>query len=382
MNVLIDGTIYARQPHGGISRCFTLLLKALERRPDVQVVLSLSAEVRLAEELCDVSVDVQPRAGQLKPYRLFSRLNAGMRRYTEKKYWSTFDKGLFHSSYYTTHNGLRIPQVLTWQDAIYERYASLFNRPKDLQHIAEKRRCLERASALVFPSAFSMNECADLYALPGKVKYVIPYAVDPAFSKRPDKMNIQQFQKKYQWKEPVLMHCGGRGKHKNFIGLVRAFASSGLTKRYRLVSIGGGEITADERALFHELGVNDRISVISGLNEVDLVTAYYAATGFVFPSLSEGYGFPLIEALAAGLPVLAARAGSLPEVGREVPVYCDPASVDSIRDGLLELTASLDDTGRWQRGREVAQSRTWDDVADDYIDVYKQVLNGESVSYE
>jgi glycosyltransferase involved in cell wall biosynthesis len=91
---------------------------------------------------------------------------------------------------------------------------------------------------------------------------------------------------------------------------------------------------------------------------------------FVFPSLSEGFGFPILESLACACPTACANAASLPEVGGEAPVYFDPLSAESIVAALDGVVASSGDHDRWNAARVRSLRRTWSDVACKFVELY------------
>ncbi|HRU06377.1 MAG TPA: glycosyltransferase, partial [Candidatus Brocadiia bacterium] len=105
----------------------------------------------------------------------------------------------------------------------------------------------------------------------------------------------------------------------------------------------------------------------------DLVTAYHAAAAFVFPSLYEGFGFPLIEAVSCGVPAAASNSSSLPEAGGDAPFYFDPTDGDAMLAALDAAVGVARDASRIREGMEWARRRTWDAVAEEYMQVYRGV---------
>jgi len=375
IRLVVDGRIFGLQSHGGISRNFNSMLAAMIRTNRVDLTLVLPPGTTCPDSLSEHSAKLHtPTAKNWRPGRVFKALNEWRSRHVEKVFWGGFDRGIFHSSFYSTHQGLQISQVLTFQDAIYERFTEFFHNAQDQRHIKDRQRCVKAATAIIFPSKDSRRECAAFYNIEDKLQQVIPHALDPCFLNRPSQAAVVEFRGKFSGGTPFLLHSGGRYLHKNFDRLLDAYAQWDGCGRYRLLSVGGGPWTPTERSKIEALGLTDRVVAVSRLPELDLVAAYYAADAFVFPSLCEGFGFPLLEAMAAGLPVAAANAGSLPEVGRDVPVYFDPRNVEEITQALGSLEQQIPDRSRWERGRALAASRTWEDVADEVIDFYEQIL--------
>lgn len=373
--LVVDGRIYRMQSHGGISRNFNSMLSAMVKTDRVDLTLVLSRGTLCPDALsAHAEVRYSPVVKNWRPGRVFKALNESRSHHAEKIFWGGFEKGLFHSTYYSTHQGLRIPQALTFHDAIYERFPEFFNDASAKRHIHDRQQSVEAATALIFPSEESQRECAAFYDIENKRQRVVSHAVDPCFLPRPLPEAVAKFRHTFSGGSPFFLHSGGRYLHKNFDRLLDAYARWDGCGRYRLLSVGGGPWTPAERKRIEALGLTERVVAVPRLPESDLVAAYYAADAFVFPSLCEGFGFPLLEAMAAGLPVAAANAGSLPEVGRDVPIYFDPRSVDEMVQALCTIEQSIPDRSRWNRGRELASSRTWDDVANEVIGFYEQVL--------
>lgn len=374
MRLHVDGFIYGRQSHGGIRRVFDNLLPAVALRGDVEVVLHLPPDSPGdGAAMRGVRSRVTPRAVRLRPGRVFSLLNTWLSRRAARRYWARLGGGVFQSTYYTTHRALRIPQVATIQDMIYEEFPEFFRDERARRHIADKAESAVAAAALVFPSEASRGAASKWYAFGSRPTAIIPYALDDVFRATPQVSDVDGFKRSYAAGEAFVLHTGSRYLHKNFGFLLRAFAAWPGRARYRLVAVGGDVVTPAEAETIASLGMEGRVTVIPALDRERLVLAYHAASAFVCPSLSEGYGFPLLEAMACGVPVVALRAGSLPEVGQDVPLWVSPGDLGAMVESLDEAVrrdARCESVGR---GIRLARQRTWDDVADDYVRVYRVV---------
>ena len=154
--------------------------------------------------------------------------------------------------------------------------------------------------------------------------------------------------------------------HKNVARLVRAFARvrDRIPHRLVLVARHAGIRNVDREALALAQAHADRVELVADLPFAELVTRVSSAQCAVQPSLHEGFGLPALEAMAAGVPVLAARAGAMPEVCGDAALYCDPLSEDDIANALLrlglepELRAALA-----KAGLERARLFSWDACA-------------------
>ena len=110
------------------------------------------------------------------------------------------------------------------------------------------------------------------------------------------------------------------------------------------------------------------------IDERGLVLAYNSADALIVPALYEGFGFPVLEAMACGTPVASSNGGSLPEVGGVTPVYFDPQDGDSIVGALDEVVQISRESARIKEGVLRASQRTWEQVVEEYCSVYRAVV--------
>jgi glycosyltransferase involved in cell wall biosynthesis len=168
---------------------------------------------------------------------------------------------------------------------------------------------------------------------------------------------------------PFFLYVGSAYPYKNLARLIEAFAE--LDGAYRLVLAGDQE---DFGAALRERAT-ERVVFTGPVSEPELAALYAGAFAYVFVSLSEGFGLPGLEAMAAGVPVVAARAASLPEVYGDAAHYCDPRDVDSIASALNEIAADGDLRKRLiERGRERASEFSWARTAEQTLAVYREAL--------
>jgi glycosyltransferase involved in cell wall biosynthesis len=258
---------------------------------------------------------------------------------------------------------------------IYETYSECFSREKDHHHIKEKARCAEAASAIICPSKSAIGEAQKHYELDGKAMAVIPHAVDPVFLPKCQEDQLNTFRDKYTENHPFVMFVGSRLAHKNFIGLLAAYSRWKSKKKFHLLAIGGGAPSRYELSVVNCLGVSDLVHFCDDLDEEGLTIAYNSAKAVIVPSLSEGFGFPVLEAMACGTPVASSTGGSLPEVGGNIPFYFDPQNNDQLVDALEEVIQISIDLHRIQEGIHRARERTWEQVAEEYTQVYRSIID-------
>jgi alpha-1,3-rhamnosyl/mannosyltransferase len=184
---------------------------------------------------------------------------------------------------------------------------------------------------------------------------------------------------KYGLPGRFLLSVGSSLPHKNLVRLIYAFAKAAPSVSDDLVILGEsfanrGEIEAALRST--GLLASGRVRLLPFLPRQELLALYRAARGFVFPSLFEGFGIPVLEAMSCGCPVVAADATALPEVGGDAALYFDPLSLESTAGAITRICT--DDglrTGLIKRGQERARQFSWAQVAGETVKIYKDVLN-------
>jgi glycosyltransferase involved in cell wall biosynthesis len=304
-----------------------------------------------------------------RPERLFGSLNRFRRQRREDLRWSSARSGAFLSTFYSTYGALSIPQLFVLQDMIYERYPALFPAEKGPAHMAEKARCAAAAAAFVTPSAHALADARCFYDLGDRPARVIPYAVADGFRAEPEPDVGRRVREQYTGGREYILFVGARGGHKNFAGLLAAYARWPGRRAFQLLAAGGQAPDEHDAALVESFGMGAYVHFAPAIPESELIRIYHGCRAVVVPSLSEGYGFPVIEALATRRPVAASTGGSLPEVGGDAALYFDPRDGDSLLRALQDAVDTAPGDSRLTLGRERAESRTWDQVAREYEDM-------------
>jgi glycosyltransferase involved in cell wall biosynthesis len=172
-------------------------------------------------------------------------------------------------------------------------------------------------------------------------------------------------------RERVILNVGAIQKRKNIARLVEAFET--LPSPWRLVLAGSNGYGAEEiLARIEKSPARERINVTGYVSPLDLSTWYARAAVFAFPSLDEGFGMPVLEAMAAGVPVITSNRSALPEVAGDAAMLVDPDDTEALGEALRELTLNVDlcrDLAR--RGIARAQAFTWEKAIGDTWNVYR-----------
>ena len=280
------------------------------------------------------------------------------------------------SIYYSPFYGrilTRIPQVFTAYDMIYEKFPQYFplSNPENNLHIQEKKDCFERAALILCISQNTANDIIDIYPnlSEGKIK-VVYLGIDPLFFQKNELKQIDR---------PYFLYVGNRDKYKNFLRLLTAYGKSELQKNIdlRIVSPVDVNFDAAEMETIRKYRLADRIQIEVGLSDENMRERYRHAHAFVYPSEYEGFGLPVLEALASGTIVLASQAASIPEVGGNIPLYFEPQSEDSII-AVLKGAWSMPESERDVRitgGISRAAQFSWQASQKKFIQTIQSVLN-------
>jgi glycosyltransferase involved in cell wall biosynthesis len=176
---------------------------------------------------------------------------------------------------------------------------------------------------------------------------------------------------------PTIVFVGLLKPHKNVARLLQAFdqVKARIPHRLLLVAQHEGLRHVDRDALRWLRTLGDRVALVSDLPLAELIARVGSADFLAIPSLHEGFGLPALEAMTAGTPVLAGRAGALPEVCGDAAEYCDPCSVEDIARGLLSLASDPPLRARLAAaGRLRASIFTWDRCAETTVKALETAL--------
>ncbi len=216
------------------------------------------------------------------------------------------------------------------------------------------RRLRQSASAILCDSEFTKSELERKWTKWPCPLHVVRIGIENDWFSKPSGEN--------PWPKPYLVYVGNLKPHKNLPRTLAAFARIAERVPHDFLLIGTGESDALVRAIDPRL--TERVHFLGSL-ENDAVKRHVAhASGLVLASLYEGFGLPPLEAMALGVPVLVARAASLPEVCGEAALYCDPLSIEAIALGLERLLSDDDLRARLAReGPANARRFDWDESA-------------------
>ncbi|MCL5951091.1 MAG: glycosyltransferase family 4 protein, partial [Chloroflexi bacterium] len=223
---------------------------------------------------------------------------------------------VLHSPHYTMPFAAGCASVVTFHDMTFFLYPQVHRAYKKLFFTYMMRFSARHASMLIADSDSTRRDILDFFKTdPGRVTSV-PLGVSPAFGPLPAGPGIEPLRRRYHLPEQMILYVGVLEPRKNIITLIRAYArlvQSGVGQRLVIAGRKGWMYKDLFRAV-DELGLSHRVLFPGYIPEQDLPVLYNAASVFVYPSLYEGFGLPVLEALACGVPVITSNVSSMPEV--------------------------------------------------------------------
>lgn len=246
-----------------------------------------------------------------------------------------------------------VPVVFCIHDLIHLRFAAESTPARRAYYRLVVAPAAQRAARILTVSEFSKREILEWTGLPGERVVVVGNGVSAAFT--PDGP-------RHEPGYPYFLFVGRREPHKNLPGLIAAFAASRASREARLLLTGDPDAATLDQARRHNIA--DRLAFTGVLDDLHLATHYRGAIALAMPSFYEGFGIPIIEAMACGTPVLASNTTAMPETaGEGNALFVDPSRAEAISAGLDRLQDSAEErSGLRQRGRMRAAQFSWDRV--------------------
>lgn len=305
-------------------------------------------------------------AEQFKLPRLLKQLNLDL------VHFPHFNVPVFYNGKY----------VVTIHDLIHQHHrlsrATMLNpfafKIKQIGYRKVFKAAISKSQKILVPSKSVQQLLTSEWNVDRKKIIVTPEAVDNYILKTADKIRRDECIKilnKYEIRRPYLFYVGNAHPHKNVEGLIRAFLK--LRQKYSHLELA---LSGYDHYFWQRLekeNQHEGIIYTGYVSDEELVALYKGAEVFVMPSLEEGFGIPILEAMACSCPVVTSNTASLPEVGGEACLYFDPTSVDDMSE---KVSLVLDDEKLQQKlvkkGLERYKEFSWKDLAKKTLEVYQQ----------
>ena len=279
---------------------------------------------------------------------------------------------------YTGPLACSVPLVVSVHDVSYLEHPQYFTRFRSRQLRFTVKRTVEAAARILTPSEFSRRAILRNYKLDERKVVVVPNAVSSSFRPVERESAAAVVEEKFGISGPFVLTVGDLQPRKNHLGLLHAFEET-LRQHphlpHRLVFVGKETWYSKElhRAVMRS-NVAGRVHFTGFVEDSDLLQFYGACDLFVFPSFYEGFGLPILEAMACGRAVACSSATAMPEVANAAGILFDPYSVPEMARAIGDVLLDEEMRVRLERlGSNRAASFTWERAAQRTLDVYYEV---------
>ena len=288
---------------------------------------------------------------------------------------------LFHAPHYVVSPLTRVPYVVTIHDCIHLRFPQyLPNRLASTYARTVMGIAARRARRVLTVSTASKQDILHYLRIPADNVEVIHNALDSRLATAPTADDMARVRERFQLNSPFILYAGNIKPHKNVDRLIEAYSilrRRGITEPKLLII--GDEISKypNLRRMVHRFQLHPHVRFFGFVPEETLAALYRLASVFVFPSLYEGFGFPPLEAMASGTPVITSNVSSLPEVVGDAAVLIDPMDAGAIADAMADVlgnAALRADLVR--RGHERVRMFSWERSVARVREVYVELAGG------
>ena len=276
-----------------------------------------------------------------------------------------------------------VPVVVSVHDVSFLEHPEFFTRARRLQLQYTVKRTVQSASRVLTLSEFSRQGIARAYGMDPARIAVVPAGVSRAFRPQPRQHAKAFVEGRFKVPGPFILTVGDLQPRKNQIGLIRAFeellcAHPDLPHHLMLVGKETWFAPHVHQAAKKSL-VKDRIHFTDYVNEKELLQLYSACDIFVFPSFYEGFGLPILEAMACGRAVACSNSSAMPEVADSAGLLFNPESTSEMVRAMRDLLLNPELRQRMERlGQQNAAQFSWARTAQMTLEVYQEVC-GENL---
>ncbi len=361
MNILFDYQILMLQKFGGISRYYYELMNEMQKKEGSHVFLPVVASQNyyfrnVIKPESKLHFRVDTIRNKLKTLYCFGSKNID----------------IIHPTYYfpdylkliSEKKRKKTKVIIT----VYDLICELFYPDLDMGGLEKRKETILNADGIIAISEHTKKDLLKVYPELNPEKIKVIYLATSM--EKPEKdIDTSFLPKKY------ILFVGKRSLYKNGNTLLRAFSE--ISKKYSDVSLvmaGGSTFNEEELEIIKEGKFEDRV-IQKNLSDDELYYAYRNAECFVFPSLYEGFGIPILEAFYCDCPVVLSNSSCFPEIAQDAAVYCDGENVDSMVEAIGELLSDDEKREEYRlKGRRRLAHFSWEKVANETLNFYKYII--------
>lgn len=366
MNVLYDYQIFLFQKYGGVSRYIYEISRRIKMLEgfDANILSPIYRNQYLLEgETKDLILGFY--LDLPKVYRWGEPINRCI--------FQTFARhckaDILHKTTFSPYAPLpNLKTVVTVHDMIPELFSDFFDDPSKEVQVHQKAKSVLQAEHVICVSENTKKDLVNILNVdPSKIS-----VIHHGFSWRP----VLPISPSLIPDRPYILYVGTRGGYKNFSSLLRAFGSTkSIRKNFLLICFGGGKLSKCEFDFMYEIGLSEaNVKQVSG-NDNYLSHLFLNASLFIYPSLYEGFGLPLLEAMGLNCPIACSNSSSMPEVAGDAADYFDPHAFESISSSMESILLSSEKSSKLvESGKSRIKLFSWEKATEKTSEVYASIL--------
>ncbi len=354
--------------HSGIGQYITMLLRHL---PFVEKAPTHNYLVFSEHRFFDAHL--RHVATRSNPLSLWEQIDIPFRK-------NRMELGVFHSPQFNIPLLSCTRQITTIHDCVYTKFPQEFANGEDrILYAIMFRLALRKSKKIIAVSRSTKEDLVSLFKTPEEKIRVIHEGVGERFFRKPLVEQTESIRKRYGLEGKYVLFVGLRRPRKNIARILRAFAAarSSLGSEVKLVLAGPADmrfIDVSEQA--KKLGISDGLIETGLVPHRDLPALYHSAECLFFPTLHEGFGLPVLEAMAAGVPVITSRRPAHMEVAGDAAMLVDPLDVEEMARGIVKMVNDKNLQEEYRiRGLKRAKLFSWEKCAAETLEAYDEVLN-------
>lgn len=324
----------------------------------------------ISQESIDITTDLASKIVNIKSSIFSIREQVEFLRVIEKQ-----KPDIIHCPQFNIPLFSRVPIIVTIHDLAYDLFPEEFpNLLARLYYDIMMRLAINKSKKIIVPSESTKRDLINKYLVNESKINVIYHGIEDSFYSTSAKKESLE---KFKIKGSYILYVGMNRPRKNLKALIEAFHKVQYKTNLNLVICGNEDNRFyDIKKDISNRGLTNKVIFTGYVSDDELNQLYVQSEFFIFPSLYEGFGFPVLEAMAKGIPVACSNNSSLPEIVGDAAVLFDPHNIDNIAESILKITnnAELQLKLRYL-GPKQASKFTWKDSVLSHVEIYNDILS-------
>ncbi|MBN2396107.1 MAG: glycosyltransferase family 4 protein [Candidatus Atribacteria bacterium] len=373
VDLIIDGYIYQYNSFGGNLRIYNEILPRMceiDKELSVTIATTGSCSSTLPHGNRISHKKILPIERYLKPSQILWPMKPIIRSLLMQIQIGRGKGKIWHSTYYTLPLVWNGHIAVTVLDLIYHLFPEYYNKPGDQMVRDQIRKSLLAADVIFSISRTTAQDLVRIFKVPNEKIIITPLASSKKFCILPSDF-LEQCSVPFK---PYLLYVGRRSHYKNFMGLLRSYRL--WNNRYNVNLVVVGPLwTEIEKRFIEDNNLKHKVHLLTNINDRCLNVLYNQADAFIYPSIYEGFGIPLLEAMSTGCPIIASCIPSTIEVAGDCPIYFDVGEPDSLICAFEKMVLEGRQSEHVRKGLEKVQLYSWEKTASLILDGYRSLDN-------